>query len=54
MKTYNMIISGQPVSANKTFDVINPASGDAFARAQEGDANHVNQADATPAARIAY
>jgi len=52
MKTYNMIISGQPVSANKTFDVINPATGDAFARAQEGDANHVNQAVA--AARAAF
>lgn len=52
MKTYSMIIAGQPVSACSTFDVINPATGDSFAKAQEGNATHVNQAVA--AARAAF
>ncbi|MFA7281316.1 MAG: aldehyde dehydrogenase family protein [Sterolibacterium sp.] len=52
MKSFNMVIAGQQVSANKTFDVINPATGESFAKAQEGDASHVNQAVA--AARAAF
>lgn len=52
MKSFSMIIAGKPVSANNTFDVINPATGAAFARAQAGDASHVDQAVA--AARAAF
>lgn len=52
MKTYSMMIAGQPVYASTTFDVINPATGEAFARVQEGDAAHVNQAVA--AARATF
>jgi acyl-CoA reductase-like NAD-dependent aldehyde dehydrogenase len=52
MKSFNMVIAGQQVSAHKTFDVINPATGESFAKAQEGDASHVNQAVA--AARAAF
>lgn len=52
MKSYSMMIAGQPVSASNTFDVINPATGGAFARAQAGNGAHVDQAVA--AARAAY
>ncbi|MCB4358729.1 aldehyde dehydrogenase family protein [Quatrionicoccus australiensis] len=49
---YSMIIDGKPVLAATTFDVINPASGAAFARVAAGDATHVDAAVA--AARAAF
>ena len=52
MQVFDMIINGQPVRAGGTFDVINPATGEAFARVQAGDASHVDQAVA--AARAAF
>lgn len=33
MHEFGMIINGQPVKAETTFDVINPATGEPFARA---------------------
>ncbi len=47
-----MIINGQPVSADQTFEVINPATGEPFASVQQGNAGHVDQAVA--AARAAF
>jgi acyl-CoA reductase-like NAD-dependent aldehyde dehydrogenase len=47
-----MIINGQPVTADTTFDVINPATEEVFARCQQGSAQHVEQAVA--AARAAF
>ena len=47
-----MIINGQPVSADQTFEVINPATGEPFAEVQQGNASHVDQAVA--AARAAF
>ena len=44
MQTFNMIINGEPVQSSRTFDVINPATGDAFAKCQDGNADLVNQA----------
>jgi acyl-CoA reductase-like NAD-dependent aldehyde dehydrogenase len=52
MKTYSMIIDGKPVSAENSFEVINPATGDSFARVAAGDTSHVDQAVA--AARAAF
>lgn len=52
MKSYSMMIAGQPVSASSTFDVINPATGEPFGSAQAGNAAHVDQAVA--AARAAF
>lgn len=52
MKNFAMIINGQAVLAETTFEVINPATGDAFATAQAGNAAHVDQAVA--AARAAF
>jgi acyl-CoA reductase-like NAD-dependent aldehyde dehydrogenase len=52
MKTYSMIIDGKSVSAENTFQVINPATGDSFARVAAGDTSHVDQAVA--AARAAF
>jgi len=52
MKSYSMMIAGQPVFASSTFDVINPATGEPFGKAQAGNAEHVNQAVA--AARAAF
>ncbi|MEH6516879.1 MAG: aldehyde dehydrogenase family protein [Halioglobus sp.] len=48
----SMVINGQPVTAGQTFQVINPATGEAFAECQQGDASHVDQAVA--AARAAF
>lgn len=52
MQVFDMIINGKPVRAGSTFDVVNPATGEAFARVQAGDASHVDQAVA--AARAAF
>ena len=52
MKTYNMIINGQPVAAAKTFGVINPATEEIFAQVPAGDASHVDLA--VKAARAAF
>lgn len=52
MQQFDMYINGQAVQSGTTFDVINPASGEAFARCQLGDVEHVNQAVA--AARAAF
>jgi acyl-CoA reductase-like NAD-dependent aldehyde dehydrogenase len=52
MKTYSMIIDGKSVSAENTFQVINPATGDSFARVAAGDTSHVDQAVAS--ARAAF
>ncbi|WP_332670710.1 aldehyde dehydrogenase family protein [Aromatoleum sp.] len=52
MGIFNMIINGQPVKAESTFDVINPATGEPFAQVQAGNATHVDAAVA--AARAAF
>lgn len=52
MQVFDMIINGKPVRADSTFDVVNPATGEVFARVQAGDASHVDQAVA--AARAAF
>jgi len=52
MHEYDMVINGEPVQSGHTFDVINPATGTAFARCQLGDVTHANQAVA--AARAAF
>ena len=52
MKTYPMIINGQPVNATKTFGIINPATSEVFAQVQAGDASHVDAA--VKAARAAF
>ena len=52
MKTYSMWIDGHPVFAGQTFDVINPAQGEAFAKVQAAQAEHVDLAVA--AARKAF
>ena len=52
MEQFNMIINGKPVQAGSQMDVINPATGKAFAACQKGDASHVDQAVA--AARSAF
>ncbi|MCG2579119.1 aldehyde dehydrogenase family protein [Dechloromonas sp. XY25] len=44
MQTISMLIGGQAVHAATTFPVINPASGEIFARAPAGDASHVDAA----------
>jgi len=44
MKTISMLIDGQPIAAQSTFPVINPATGAAFAQAPAGDASHVDAA----------
>jgi len=52
MQVFDMIINGRPVRTGSTFDVVNPATGEVFARVQAGDASHVDQAVA--AARAAF
>lgn len=52
MLQFNMIINGKPIKSNETFDVINPATGEAFAQCQAGSAEHVDQA--VKAARAAF
>jgi acyl-CoA reductase-like NAD-dependent aldehyde dehydrogenase len=52
MKQYTMTIGGQPVSAASTFQVVNPATGEAFAEVAAGDLSHVDTAVA--AARAAF
>lgn len=52
MRTFSMIIDGQPVTSAKTFDVINPATGKPFASVQAGAAEDVDRAVA--AARAAF
>ena len=47
-----MIIDGQAVTAAQTFDVVNPASGAAFARCPQADAAAVDRA--VRAARRAF
>lgn len=44
MKTIAMLIDGQPVTTPATFEVINPSTGAAFARAAAGTAAHVDAA----------
>ncbi len=44
MQTISMLIDGQSVLAGATFPVINPATGEAFAQAQAGNARHVDAA----------
>ena len=52
MLEFDMVINGAPVQSGNTFEVINPATGKAFARCQLGDGDHVDQAVA--AARAAF
>lgn len=52
MQQFSMIINGQPVHAAETFDVINPATGTAFAQCPDGNTDFVDQAVA--AARAAF
>ncbi len=52
MQQSNMIINGQTVQTATTFDVINPATGEAFAQCSQGDASSVDAAVA--AARAAF
>ncbi len=52
MKTYSMLIGGTAVDAEKTMEIINPASGEAFARVPAGTAADVDRAVA--AARAAF
>ena len=52
MLEFDMVINGEPVQSGNTFEVINPATGKAFARCQLGDGDHVDQAVA--AARAAF
>lgn len=52
MKTYNMIIRGEPVGAAKTFGIIDPATEEVFAQVPAGDASHVDAA--VKAARTAF
>lgn len=52
MQVFPMIIAGRRVVAGQTFDVINPATGRAFAQAQAGGISHVD--DAVAAARAAF
>lgn len=52
MLEFDMVINGEPVQSGNTFEVINPATGKAFARCQLGDGDHVDQAVA--AAKAAF
>lgn len=52
MQHYPMVVDGRPVLADGEFEVINPATGEAFARCQRGTPVHVGQAVA--AARAAF
>lgn len=52
MKQYTMIINGEAVDAPQHFDVINPATGETFARCAAGDGQHVDRA--VTAARAAF
>ena len=52
MQEFDMNINGKAVQSGNTFEVINPATGNAFARCQLGDVEYVNQAVA--AARAAF
>jgi acyl-CoA reductase-like NAD-dependent aldehyde dehydrogenase len=52
MQDFNMVIDGKSIQSKKWFEVINPATGKAFARCPEGDASHVK--DAIRAARAAF
>lgn len=44
MQMYSLHINGQAVSTQKTFDVINPATGDVFAKCALATKEHVDQA----------
>jgi acyl-CoA reductase-like NAD-dependent aldehyde dehydrogenase len=52
MQQFDMYINAKPVQSGNTFDVINPATGSAFAQCQLGDVSHVQQAVA--AAKAAF
>jgi len=52
METFSMTIGGQPVQAERSFDVINPATGAAFARVPAADVGQLDAAVA--AARTAF
>ena len=52
MNNYSMIIGGKPVQADKTFPVINPATGEAFAQVPAGTVANLEAAVA--AARAAF
>lgn len=52
MQTFDMYINGQAVQSGNTIDVINPATGTAFAQCQLGSVEHANQAVA--AAKAAF
>lgn len=52
VQSFNMFIDGKPVQSGNTFEVINPATGQAFAQCQLADASHVEQA--VSAAKAAF
>ncbi len=52
MNSYTMLINGESVATEKTFDIINPASGEVFAQCPDADATMVDKAVA--AARGAF
>ena len=53
-KPKQMLIGGKwvPAASGKTFETVNPASGEAFARVAEGDREDINRA--VKAARHAF
>ena len=52
MQKFNMIINGQQVESGKVFDVINPATGEAFAQYESATEKNIDQA--VSAARAAF
>lgn len=52
MQTFDMLINGENVHSDSYFNVINPATGHAFASCQQGNSSHVDQA--VKAARQAF
>lgn len=52
MQEYHLTIGGEAVTSTETFEVINPATGEAFARCVEGSPRHVDRA--VRAARKAF
>ena len=52
MKKFNMIINGKQVKSGKVFDVVNPATGEAFAQYESATEENIDQA--VDAARAAF
>lgn len=52
LRTYSLLIDGEAVETSTSFDVVNPATGEAFARCPKADADLLNRAVA--AAKTAF